>query len=251
MAAKLPFIKWFPADWMADTVFLSPATRGIWFDLLNSMWLLDRVEKISGTLPELARAGRCDTVQMQTAIDELTRFHVANVIKRDDVVTLVCRRFQRERKERVRAANGMRVTRQLRKSYEDVTRENTEDRNSNTLASVTAGARAPARKPRPPRVAYPQSVDDVLKIAADPRCAEKCTRKQAEAYFLARDTREWVDARGRQISPGKVYGDLKIWLQRDAQETRDRAQSGGDWKQKTGTLAAPPQFDENERGAKK
>lgn len=248
MAAKLPFIKWFPADWMADTVFLSPATRGIWFDLLNSMWLLDRVEKISGTLSELARAGRCDTVQMQTAIDELTRFRVANVIKRNDVVTLVCRRFQRERKERVRAANGMRVTRQLRKSYGNVTRENTEDRNSNTLASVTAGAEAPAETPRPARDSYPQSIEEVMEIAADPRCAEKCTREQARDYFLARDTRDWVDARGRQIKPGKVYGDLKIWLLRDKQE---KASRNGGLKERTGILADQSNYKANERGAKK
>ena len=105
---------------------------------------------------------------------------------------------------------------------------------------------APARAKK-----YPQSVDEVLEIAADPRCAEKCTHEQARDYFLARDTRNWVDARGRKINPGKVYGDLKIWLLRDAQTKRDREQSGDEWKQRTGTLAAPPKFDENERGAKK
>ena len=231
MAAKLPFIKWFPADWMADTVFLSPATRGIWFDLLNSMWLLDRVEKISGTLPELARAGRCDTVQMAAAIDELTRFHVANVIRRDEVVTLVCRRFQRERKERVRAANGMRVTRKLREGYANVTRENTEDR----IQSPPAGdirTPAPASKGRH----YPRSVEEVLQIAADPCCGMICSREQAEAYFLARDTTDWVDACGRKIQPGKVYGDLKRWLQRDSQEAKDREKpappSGPQWSEK-------------------
>lgn len=121
MPNKMPYIQWFPADWIAATTMLSPATRGIWFDILNVMWQLDRAEKITGTVAELARAGRCDAVQMQTAIDELTAFHVADVTERDGIVTVVCRRFKKANAERVRAANGMRVTRKLRKSDGNVT----------------------------------------------------------------------------------------------------------------------------------
>jgi|GEM_PF-6945745 len=111
MAAKLPFIQWYPADWIAATTMLSPATRGIWFDILNAMWQMDRVEKISGTLAEIARAGRCDTVQMQTAIDELSTFHVADVTERNGVVTMVCRRFKKANAERVRVREAVKKSR--------------------------------------------------------------------------------------------------------------------------------------------
>ena len=220
---KLPFIKWFPADWMADTAMLSPSTRGIWFDLLNVMWQMDHADKLSGTLAELARAGRCDVAQMRTAIDEITRFRVANVGERDGIVTVVCRRFKRDKEERIRAKEGMRVTRSLRKKGASVTPDITEDRTQpgNTLASVTKSAGAPAREAVPAptlpisRERYPQSVDEVLAIAEDPRCAVQITREQAEAYFLARDTADWIDAARRRISPGKIYGDLRRWALRD------------------------------------
>lgn len=61
---------------------------------------------------------------------------------------------------------------------------------------------------------YPKTVDEVMAIAADPRCAVEITREQAEEYFLTRDTAEWVDAARRKIQPGKVYNDLKRWVLR-------------------------------------
>lgn len=41
MATALPFLKWFPRDWMADSGVrsMSLAARGLWFDMLNLMHL--------------------------------------------------------------------------------------------------------------------------------------------------------------------------------------------------------------------
>jgi len=127
MAAKLPFIQWYPADWIAATTMLSPATRGIWFDILNVMWQMDRAEKITGTLAEIARAGRCDAVQMRTAIDELTTFHVADITERNDKVTVVCRRFKKANAERVRIREAVKKSRR----NENVTPDIAEDRRHN------------------------------------------------------------------------------------------------------------------------
>ena len=99
------------------------------------------------------------------------------------------------------------------------------------------------KSPSPARDDYPQSVEDVLKIAEDPRCGMKCTHEQAEKYFITRDTRNWVDACGRKIRPGKVYGDLKRWLLRDQSDTK-RPRGAGE------TEAQPqgPEWSKNEQG---
>ena len=76
------------------------------------------------------------------------------------------------------------------------------------------------KSPSPAHDDYPQSVEDVLKVAEDPRCDMKCTYEQAEKFFITRDTRNWVDACGRKIRPDKVYGDLKCWLLRDQSDTK-------------------------------
>lgn len=81
---------------------------------------------------------------------------------------------------------------------------------------------APAREEIP--AGYPKSVEEVMAIAADPRCAVEISREQAEAYFLARDTADWIDAARRKIQPGKVYGDLRRWVMKDRQ--RDGGTAG-------------------------
>lgn len=81
---------------------------------------------------------------------------------------------------------------------------------------------APAREEMPG--GYPKSVEEVMAIAADPRCAVEISREQAEAYFLARDTADWIDAARRKIQPGKVYSDLRRWVMKDRQ--RDGGTAG-------------------------
>lgn len=87
-----------------------------------------------------------------------------------------------------------------------------------------AGAHTPAHAHEEIPAGYPKSVEEVMAIAADPRCAVEITREQAEAYFLARDTADWIDAARRKIQPGKVYGDLRRWVMKDRQ--RDGGTAG-------------------------
>lgn len=87
-----------------------------------------------------------------------------------------------------------------------------------------AGAHTPAHAHGEIPAGYPKSVEEVMAIAADPRCAVEISREQAEAYFLARDTADWIDAARRKIQPGKVYGDLRRWVMKDRQ--RDGGTAG-------------------------
>lgn len=87
-----------------------------------------------------------------------------------------------------------------------------------------AGAHTPAHAREEIPAGYPKSVEEVMAIAADPRCAVEISREQAEAYFLARDTADWIDAARRKIQPGKVYGDLRRWVMKDRQ--RDGGTAG-------------------------
>ncbi len=68
-----------------------------------------------------------------------------------------------------------------------------------------------------PAGSYPQTVEDVLKIAASPFCGMKCTQIQAEVYLANRKATAWEDAARRKIMPGNVPYDLKRWLIREQQ----------------------------------
>jgi hypothetical protein len=106
---KLPYIHLYKSDWKNDPALslCSPATRGIWADLLFAMDDLDRTGQITGTAEELARTCRCSELQMRDAIAELNRTKAADVMERNGNFTVINRRMQREHKERL--ANRDRV----------------------------------------------------------------------------------------------------------------------------------------------
>jgi len=226
MPAKMPYIKWFPADWLSATVMLTPAARGVWFDLLNAVWQMDRADRITGTIEELARAGRCSAAEMSAAIDEIFAQKVANVTKKNDRVTVICRRFKRANAERVRAASGMRVTRMLRKGCENVDeklqRNITEDilqkesvtdvthKESAADGGAVCGGGDGESGNTPCRIfrGYPDTAEAVIGIAE--RAGAICSPEQAENYLLSRQTVNWVLAGGRPIR--NVGADLKRFL---------------------------------------
>ena len=58
---------------------------------------------------------------------------------------------------------------------------------------------------------YPQTVDDVLAIAALPQCGARLTEEEARKYLVYRMASDWTDASGRKIAPGNVVWDVKKW----------------------------------------
>jgi len=77
---KLPWVKWSPSDWASEPGLrvCCAATRGIWFELVNTM-LLTESHFVSGTAEELSRIAFCKIPEMQTAVVELLQFGVAIV----------------------------------------------------------------------------------------------------------------------------------------------------------------------------
>lgn len=108
--AKLPYMQFYPSDWLLDTHILSAATRGIWIDILSLMW---REEPRTGTL-EYTVAGwckrlRCSDAELRTAIVEMQAENVCKIVKDEsnDSVRFTSRRIARE--EKLRKANRLYV----------------------------------------------------------------------------------------------------------------------------------------------
>lgn len=99
---KLPYLAFFVGDWLKDpgVTVCRPATRGIWMDLLCVMHEQDRSGVITGTREQLARLGRCSTVELASALDDLRITRTADVSERAGTVTLVNRRMKREKNGR-------------------------------------------------------------------------------------------------------------------------------------------------------
>ncbi|GEM_PF-3978331 len=139
--AKLPFMKWYPGDWLSDPAVskLRPGPRAIWFDALNHMHQLDQCGELKGTLAELARLCRCTVGEVREAITELKKHEVAEISEHGNgVVALVNRRMKRayqarksnsDRQKRLRSKSKGNLSRSCRaKSNALVAREKLEAR---------------------------------------------------------------------------------------------------------------------------
>jgi hypothetical protein len=99
---KRPAFQFYPGDWLKDPALTlcSPATRGIWIDLLCAMHELDQTGQITGTREQLARTGRCSLVELDQALADLSDTGAATVTVRHGKVTVINRRMKRQYDER-------------------------------------------------------------------------------------------------------------------------------------------------------
>lgn len=104
MAGKLPWMKFFPADWLSDEKLraCSIETRGLWIDILSHMHKNDRrgYLQLNGSpvsLDQLARMTGCSTEQATRCVAELLDSGVASALADG---TLYSRRMLREEQKR-------------------------------------------------------------------------------------------------------------------------------------------------------
>ena len=62
-----------------------------------------------------------------------------------------------------------------------------------------------------PAPAYPETVAQVLEIAARPEVAAVMTEAEADWYLTNRKASDWIDGAGRKIQPHRVGYDIKKW----------------------------------------
>jgi hypothetical protein len=115
-------MQFFTGEWLKDPALslCTPATRGIWMDLICAMHENGRLGQLRGTVEQLARVARCSTAELAQALTDLQSTCAADVADRNGVFTVVNRRMSRQSRKRQTDA-----TRQFRKrhseSHADVT----------------------------------------------------------------------------------------------------------------------------------
>lgn len=98
---KMPFIKWFPADWRADAELrmCGLAARGLWFEMLMIMHEAEprgdlRVNGRQIGAQQLANLAGCGPKDAERLLAELEE---SGVFDRDEDGTIFCRRMRRAR----------------------------------------------------------------------------------------------------------------------------------------------------------
>lgn len=94
---KAPAFQFYTGDWLKDPALsmCSPATRGIWMDILCAAHELARSGQITGTPDQLARICRCTAADFIAAVNELQTTGTADVRERRGIYTITNRRMRR------------------------------------------------------------------------------------------------------------------------------------------------------------
>jgi len=112
--AKLPWMQFYPADYLLDTQLLSPAARGVWMDLICHLWRAEPRGVMTLSREHWSRLLRCSVKEFAHCLDELTVHGICNAVTlANGDVTLLSRRLVRDEKRRRGAA--MRVSRHRKK----------------------------------------------------------------------------------------------------------------------------------------
>ncbi len=99
--AKLPYMQFYPADYLRDTRCLSMASRGAWVDILCTLWnAKKRGQKslsLEGWAGELGKpASEVSLYLLDLESHEIGKF----IHEKDEKITIICRRMVREDRTR-------------------------------------------------------------------------------------------------------------------------------------------------------
>ena len=101
-ASKSPAILWYVGDWMKDDEVQAAhiSTRGVWWELLQRMFVSKERGKLSLTASQYARLVSCSEAEFLEALLEIESLGIATVTRRDKIITVENRRMVREERER-------------------------------------------------------------------------------------------------------------------------------------------------------
>src|SRR4030042_2757190 len=153
----MPAFQFYPGDWIQDTRILTPATRGIWIDMLCFRWRSETRGTICGNLSQLSRLLSCTEQEAALALGELSDTNIADVTKCNDIVTVSNRRMVREETERVGTRSRVtrfRNTQRLRACNGNVTHSSSSSSSSSEDTTVGNGD-AVADKAQPEKAISP------------------------------------------------------------------------------------------------
>lgn len=101
MPAKLPYQKWFWADWFQDTRCLSAEARGVWIDVIGYLRERTRTGSATFDFQTWCRVLTVTENELKSALPQIQKMQVGKIVdKGDGTITITCRRIAREKNRR-------------------------------------------------------------------------------------------------------------------------------------------------------
>lgn len=123
---KLPFMKFYTADWIQDTRILTLEERGAWLDILCLLWNSKPRGSKTMTLADWGQYLGVESQKTGEILKSLNRKEIGNVTFGNDDITVMSRRITKEEKRRISDLEKVRryrsnqiVTEMLPKTYQE------------------------------------------------------------------------------------------------------------------------------------
>ncbi len=167
--SNLPYEKWYWKEWLSDPQLrqASPATRGIWADLLGYMWQ-DQVSKLVLSEVQFKRLAACSQAELEVFFQEAQALLFCDASRTvTGEITVASRRRQRQDKKRENSRLRSAKYRASRKHHSprhavdpdpdpDPKKENPSSKGKRKKAARAASSPA---KPAPPPPVYPEGLN--------------------------------------------------------------------------------------------
>lgn len=193
---KLPFMQFYPADWLLDTRRLSLEAKGAWIELIVALWNSRNRGLLDTNLKETSTLFGTRTDKTRRILDELSHQKICEIEKLENGdLRIISRRMLREEKGRQATAERVRNHREKEASCNDLSN-----------GSVTPACNAPVT----PHISEGILQNTDKKAAAEtfPR-AREAEPNPAAAEFLDEEEKT---ASSRHSNAGEAKSDLPFFL---------------------------------------
>lgn len=188
MSSKLPFLKFYPAQYVNDTRLLSLATKGGWVDVICALHSSATRGVLTLPIEAWARVMGTDVAQARQVFDELSKYSISQIsIDGNGDVTVSSRRMEREGITKVQTRRRVQNHRNKQKDEPELFGQEGEACNAPGNAQVTDRSiedriledkHAPGPRPRDP-------LFDALCVASGEGRPEGVTPKKARQIGVA------------------------------------------------------------------
>lgn len=202
----LNFFKFDASAWLTGKIqLLSAEEKGVFVELIARIWYNGGEIKNDGILHRLLRVEKATLSNALQAFFDLEIMYEENGILRlkfvDEQISDINSFKEQQSEYGKRGGRPPKGDQRVKKPIKNKT-ENKKEKED----TIVSSKEKPTLSPQ-----YPESVDEVLEIAAQPQCGTRISREDAERYFITRMSTDWVDAAGRKIAPEGIIWDLKKW----------------------------------------
>ena len=94
--ASLPYMQFYPSDWMGDCQILTLAARGAWQTIICKAWHPSTRGVVTLKLSAWARLFGATVEQAEKVIAEIEETQIADVVRDGDTIAITCRRIVRD-----------------------------------------------------------------------------------------------------------------------------------------------------------